>query len=80
MINKVKKYLKKLSKSEVKKVINHSDLTDIEQWLIYYTYGEKRMVINTCMKLNISRPQFFITQLSALIKLYYILEINNLDS
>lgn len=79
MIEKVKRYLKTLSKNEIKEIIEHPDLTKVEQWLVYYTYAEKRMVINTCMKLGLSRAQFFITQMSALIKLYYILNLKSLD-
>ena len=72
MINKTKKYLKTLSKAEIKKLIEHPDLTEIEKWLIYYTYGEKRMVVNTCRKLAISEAQYRIIQQMALLKLYYI--------
>lgn len=52
MINKTKKYLKTLSKAEIKKLIEHPDLTEIEKWLIYYTYGEGRMAANTSAKLG----------------------------
>lgn len=72
MINKTKKYLKTLSKAEIKKLIEHPDLTEIEKWLIYYCYGEKRMVVNTCRKLGISYAQYTITKNIALTKLYYI--------
>lgn len=72
MIPKVKKYLKTLSKEEIKKLVQHPDLSETEQWLIYYTYGEKRMVINTCYKLGLSEAQFYILQKMALLKLYYI--------
>lgn len=72
MIRKVKKYLKTLSKAEIKKLIEHPDLTEIEKWLIYYCYGEKRMVVNTCRKLAISEAQYRIIQQMALLKLYYI--------
>ena len=75
MINKVKKYLKTLSKDEIKKIVQYKDLTETEQWLIYYTYAEKRMVINTCYKLGLSEAQYFNTQKLALTKLYYILEL-----
>lgn len=72
MVNKVKKYLKTLSKDEIKKLVQHPDLTEIEKWLIYYCYGEKRMVVNTCRKLAISEAQYRIIQQMALLKLYYI--------
>ena len=72
MVNKTKKYLKTLSKAEIKKLIEHPDLTEIEKWLIYYCYGEGRMVVNTCRKLGISYAQYTITKNIALTKLYYI--------
>ena len=75
MVGKVKKYLKTLSKDEIKKLVQHPDLTEIEKWLIYYTYGENRMVVNTCRKLGLSDAQYYITQNLALTKLYYILNI-----
>lgn len=78
MIKKVKQHLKTLTKEEIKKLINHPDITEIERWLIYYIYGEKRMVINTCYKLGLSEPQFHIIQKIALTKLYYILKLKTL--
>ena len=75
MINKVKKYLKTLAKEDIKKLVQHPDLTEIEQWLIYYTYGEKRMVINTCRKLGLGECAYYFKKQIALIKLYYILKL-----
>lgn len=80
MINKAKKYLKNIAKTHtltetkkiVKKLVDHPDLTEIEKWLIYYTYGEGRMIINTCYKLAISEAQYRILHQMALLKLYYI--------
>lgn len=76
MIQKVKKYLKTLTKEEIKRIIQHPDLTEEERWIIYYTFAEKRMVINTCYKLSISERQFYIIKDKGLIKLYYILGLN----
>lgn len=73
MKNKAKNYLKTLDKYKIKEIVKHPDLTEIERWLIYYTYGEDRMVINTCYKLNISERQFHNIKDIALTKLYYIL-------
>ena len=73
MIRKVKKYLKTLTKEEIKSIIQHPDLTEEERWIIYYTFAEKRMVINTCYKLSISERQFYFIKDKGLIKLYYIL-------
>ena len=71
MVNKTKKYLKTLSKAEIKKLIEHPDLTEIEKWLIYYCYAEKRMVVNTCRKLAISESEYRLYHKMALLKLYY---------
>lgn len=59
MIRKVKKYLKTLTKEEIKKIIQHPDLTEEERWIIYYTFAEKRMVINTCYKLSINQYSIY---------------------
>lgn len=75
MIGKVKKYLKTKTRAEIKEIVQNPDLTEIEQWLIYYTYGEKRMVINICQKLGLSEAKYYIIKLVALTKLYYILHI-----
>ena len=72
MVNKTKKYLKTLSKAEIKKLIEHPDLTEIEKWLVYYCFAENRMVVNTCRKLGISYAQYTIVKKMALLKLYYI--------
>ena len=73
MKNKTKKYLKTLSETEIKEIVQHPDLNELEKWLIYYTYAKHRMVINTCLKLNISERQFHHIKDIALTKLYYIL-------
>ena len=79
MINKVKKYLKSdgvfKNRDKIKQIVNHPDLSEEERWLIYYTYGEDRFVINTARKLNISERQFHTIQNIALTKLYYILKL-----
>ena len=80
MIKKVKQYLKNINathpkyeaKQIIKKLVDHPDLTKTEQWLIYYTYAEERLVANTCDKLGLSEAQFYIEQKTGLIKLYYI--------
>ena len=71
MVGKTKKYLKTLSKAEIKKLIEHPDFTEIEKWLIYYCYAEKRMVVNTCRKLAISESEYRLYHKMALLKLYY---------
>lgn len=81
MITKTKKYLKDIAKTHsrtetkqiIKKLVQHPDLTEIEQWLVYYTYGEDRMVANTCAKLGLGECDYYFKQKLALTKLYYIL-------
>lgn len=79
MKNKVKKYLKSngifKNKDKIKEIIKHPDLTEDEKWIIYYTFGEDRMVINTCLKLNICERRYYLMKDQALIKLYYILHL-----
>lgn len=75
MKNKVKKYLKNKTRAEIKEIVNHPDLTETEKWIIYYTFGEDRYVINTCAKLSISERNFYNIKDQALIKLYYILNL-----
>ena len=75
MRNKVKQYLKTKNRAEIKEIVKHPDLTETERWLIYYTYGEDRMVLNTCCKLSISERQFHNIKDIALTKLYYILHL-----
>lgn len=75
MKNKVKKFLKTKTRLEIKEIVKHPDLTELEKWIIYYTFGEDRYVINTCAKLSISERQFFNIKDQALIKLYYILKL-----
>ena len=79
MKNKVKTYLKSdgifKNKLKVKEIVNHPDLTETEKWIIYYTFGEDRYVINTCAKLSISERNFYNIKDQALLKLYYILKL-----
>lgn len=75
MKNKVKNYLKTLDKYKIKEIVKHPDLTELEKWIIYYTFGEDRYVINTCAKLSISERNFYNIKDQALIKLYYILKL-----
>ena len=70
-MHNLKKYLKNLDKDTLKKLLKISDLDELEYWILYYNYVEKRMVINTCMKLNISRAYYFILKNKALIKVHY---------
>lgn len=67
----IKQYLKQTDKTQIRKMLKECDLTELEYWVIYYAYIEKRMVENTCMKLNISRAYYFIIKNKALIKLHF---------
>lgn len=66
-----KKKLKSMSSLELKELMNKANLTELEYWLIKYAFIDKRLVANTCMKLNISVAYYYIKLPLALTKLYY---------
>ena len=68
-----KKLLKQFDKDTIKKVLELSDLSELEYWVLLYSIVEKRMVLNTCAKLSISQAQYFIIQKIALVKVNYTL-------
>jgi hypothetical protein len=70
-VKDIKQYLKQLDNITLKKLLKISDLDELEYWVMYYGYVKKRMVENTCMKLNISRAYYFIIKNKAFIKIYY---------
>ena len=67
----IETYLKSLSENELIELFKLAELPEIEYWLAYYTLVKKRMVENTCMKLNISRAYYFILYNKILLKLFY---------
>lgn len=66
-----KKQLKSMSSIELRELMNKANLSELEYWLIKYAFIDKRMVANTCMKLSISEPYYYIKLPLALTKLYY---------
>ena len=66
-----KKYLKSLDEEHLIELFKLAELSELEYWLAYYAICKKRMVENTCMKLNISRAYYFIIYNKILLKLYY---------
>lgn len=74
-----KKHLKSLTPDRIEEISKHPDFEYLEKWILYYTYAKKRYVVNTCMKLNISEKQFFITLRETLTKLYYIENLQNVQ-
>ena len=73
-----KKYIKQLKIDDIR-ALESSDLTELEYWILYYTYGQKNFVVNTCMKLGLSEAQYHIHLLVALTKVYYILNLKTLE-
>lgn len=69
-----KKYLKSLDEEHLKKLFKIAELSELEYWLAYYAIAKKRMVANTCIKLNISRAYYFILYNKILLKLYFTLK------
>lgn len=70
-MKQLKKYIQSLSETDVKNLFAQAKLTELEYWVLYYGTYKKRLVENTCMKLNISRAYYFILQGKGLIKIYY---------
>lgn len=69
----VRQYVKLLSKDQLRQLFKETDLTDDEYWLLTYAFIERRMVVNTCRKLNISEGKYHYTLNQALIKVKYTL-------
>lgn len=57
-MHNAKKYLKNFDEVYLSKLFQISDLTDIEYWVLHYGFIKKRMVLNTCAKLNISESTY----------------------
>ena len=74
-----KAYIKTLPEKEIEELSKHPDFSELERWIIYYTYVKKRLVANTCMKLSISERQFFMILSEVLIKVYYILDLKTVQ-
>ena len=74
-IKAFKKKLKSMSSVELRELMNKANLSELEYWLVRYAFIEKRLVANTCMKLNISEPYYDVKLPLVLAKLYY--TINN---
>lgn len=70
-MKQTKEYIRSLNETDLKALFQKAKLTELEYWVLYYGTYKKRMVENTCMKLNISRAYYFIIQGKALIKVYY---------
>ena len=66
-----KKYLKNLDKKQISKLINATELDYFEKWILTYTFVEKRLIENICMRLNIGRTKYFYVLKEALIKIEY---------
>lgn len=73
-LKEFKKQLKSMDEEHLIKLFKIADLSELEYWLAFYSICKKRMVENTCMKLNISRAYYFIIYNKILLKLYYTLK------
>ena len=69
-----KRLLKEFDKETIKKVLDISELSELEYWVLYYSIVERRMVENTCAKLSISQAYYYIVQKIALLKVNYTLK------
>lgn len=57
-MHEAKKLLLSFSNEQIEKLLNKTTLTELEYWVVKYGIIQKRMVENTCMKLNISRSTY----------------------
>jgi hypothetical protein len=72
-----RQYLRNLDKETLKKLFVVAQLPELEYWLVYYTFIDKKLRANVCRKLNIGSTKYATTLNEALIKIEY--TINNLD-
>lgn len=72
----LKHQLKAMNKSQLRHLFELAELEEIEKYLLKYAYIDERMVINTCLKLNISESIYHRLLPIALTKIYYTLKFN----
>ena len=72
----LKHQLKAMSKSQLRHLFELAELEETEKYLLKYAYIDERMVINTCLKLNISESTYHRLLPIALTKVYYTLKFN----
>ena len=72
----LKHQLKTMNKSQLRHLFELAELEETEKWLLKYAYIDERMVINTCLKLNISESTYHRLLPIALTKIYYTLKFN----
>lgn len=70
-----KKELKAMSSVGLRELMKKANLSELEYWLIKYAFIDKRNYINTCMKLNITKFQYYSYLPIAIVKLYYTTKI-----
>lgn len=66
-----KQYLKNLDKKQILRLIDETKLDSFERWILIYSFIEKRMIENICMRMNIGRTKYFYVLKEALIKIEY---------
>ena len=66
-----KQYLKNLDKKQILKLIEETKLDYLEKWVLIYSFIEKRMIENICMRLSIGKTKYFYVLKEALIKIEY---------
>lgn len=76
-----RQYLRQLKRQKedetILKLLELSNLTETEYWLMYYAFVKGRMVENICRKLNIQKTKYHTMLNEALIKVEF--TINKLD-
>ena len=69
-----KQYLKNLDKKQILRLIEETKLDYYEKWVLTYSFIEKRMIDNICMRLNIGKTKYFYVLKEALIKIEYTIQ------
>lgn len=69
-----KQYLKILTKKQILKLVEETNLDYLEKWILIYSFVDKRMVENICMRLNISKSKYFYVLKNALIKVEFTIQ------
>ena len=73
-----RQYLRQLKRQNeeetIMKLLELSNLTETEYWLMYYAFIKGRMVENTCAKLHIQKTKYHTMLNEALIKVEFTID------
>lgn len=73
-----RQYLRHLKRQKeektIEKLLELSNLSELEYWLMYYAFVKGGMVENTCAKLHIQKTKYHTTMNEALIKVEFTID------